>query len=113
MTENSAKDIISTDCLLHGSFMIKLIVKHFTPLKLCLAVLRVGEIYSYLFNQRPNIFWYLNIHFIPNNGDLTIILLNFQPLEVVSRYRDPQPLVVENYSYLFNIWDQTFTFLDV
>ena len=30
--------------------------------------------------------------------------LNFQPLEVVSRYRDPQPQVVENYSYLFNLW---------
>ena len=29
--------------------------------------------------------------------------LNFQPLEVVSRYRDPQPQVVENYSYLFNL----------
>ena len=28
--------------------------------------------------------------------------LNFQPLDVVSRYRDPQPQVVENYSYLFN-----------
>ena len=26
------------------------------------------------------------------------IYLNFQPLEVVSRYRDPQPQVVENYS---------------
>ena len=29
--------------------------------------------------------------------------LNFQPLEVVSRYRDPQPQVVENYPYLFNL----------
>ena len=29
--------------------------------------------------------------------------LNFQPLEVVSRYRDPQPRVVENYSYVFNL----------
>ena len=28
-----------------------------------------------------------------------LIYLNFQPLEVVSRYRDPQPQVVENYSY--------------
>ena len=28
--------------------------------------------------------------------------LNFQPLEVVSRYRDPQLQVGENYSYLFN-----------
>ena len=28
---------------------------------------------------------------------------------VVDRYRDPQPQVVENYSYLFLIQDQTFT----
>ena len=27
-----------------------------------------------------------------------LIYLNFQPLEVVSRYRDPQPQVVENLS---------------
>ena len=32
-----------------------------------------------------------------------LIYLIFQPLEVVSRYRDPQPQVVENYSYLFNL----------
>ena len=31
--------------------------------------------------------------------------LDFQPLEVVSRYRDPQPQVAENYSYLL-IWEQ-------
>ena len=35
----------------------------------------------------------------PNHAKL--IYLNFQSLEVVSRYRDPQPQVVENYSYLF------------
>ena len=29
------------------------------------------------------------------------IYLNFQPLEVVFRYRDPQPQVVENYSHFF------------
>ena len=29
--------------------------------------------------------------------------LHFQPLEVVSRYRDPQLHVAENYSYLFNL----------
>ena len=29
-----------------------------------------------------------------------VIYLNFQPLEVVSRYRDPQPKVVENYPHL-------------
>ena len=32
-----------------------------------------------------------------------LIYLNFQQLEVVSRYRDPQPQVVENDSYLFNL----------
>ena len=32
-----------------------------------------------------------------------LFYLNFQRLEVVSRYRDPQPQVVENYSYLFNL----------
>ena len=36
----------------------------------------------------------------------------FQALEVVSRYRDPQPQVVENYSYLFNL-RPTFTNLNV
>ena len=30
-----------------------------------------------------------------------LIYLNFQPLAVVSRYRDPQPQVVGNYSYSF------------
>ena len=32
-----------------------------------------------------------------------LVYLNFQPFEVVPRYRDPQPQVVENYSYLFNL----------
>ena len=32
-----------------------------------------------------------------------LIDLIFQPLEVVSRYRDPQPQVVENYAYLLNL----------
>ena len=32
-----------------------------------------------------------------------LFFLIFQPLEVVSRYRDPQPEVIENYSYLFNL----------
>ena len=31
------------------------------------------------------------------------IYLNFHPIEVVTRYRDPQPQVVENYSYVFNL----------
>ena len=31
------------------------------------------------------------------------IYLNFQPPEVVTRYRDPQPQVVENYTYLFDV----------
>ena len=32
-----------------------------------------------------------------------VIYLNFHPLEVVFRFRDPQPQVVENYSYLSNL----------
>ena len=32
-----------------------------------------------------------------------LIYFNFQPLEVVSRYRDPQPQVAENYLYLLNL----------
>ena len=32
-----------------------------------------------------------------------LLYLNFHPLEVVSRYRDPQLQVAENYSYLFNL----------
>ena len=34
-----------------------------------------------------------------NPYPVNYIYLNFQPLEVVSRYRDPQPQVVENHSY--------------
>ena len=32
-----------------------------------------------------------------------MIYLNFQSLEVVSRYRDPQPQVLENSSYLCDL----------
>ena len=32
-----------------------------------------------------------------------LIYLNFQPLKVVSRYRDPQLQVAKNDSYLFNL----------
>ena len=33
-----------------------------------------------------------------------LIYLNFQSLEVVCRYRDPQPQVFENYSNVLNLW---------
>ena len=39
-----------------------------------------------------------------------VIYLNFQPLEVVSRYRDPQPQVVQNYSNLHNLRPNLYTF---
>ena len=32
-----------------------------------------------------------------------LIYLNFRQIKVVSRYRDPQLQVAENYSYLFNL----------
>ena len=38
-----------------------------------------------------------------NSYHIKLIYLNFHPLEVVFRYRDPQPQVAENYSYLFNL----------
>ena len=40
-----------------------------------------------------------NVNPYPNG----LIFLNFQPLEVVSRYRNPQPQVSENYSYLLTL----------
>ena len=39
-----------------------------------------------------------------------IINLNIQPLEVMSRYHDLQPKVVEKYSYLFNLRENIYTF---
>ena len=42
-----------------------------------------------------------------------IIYLNFHPLEVVSRYRDPQLQVGGNYSYLLNLRDLSFANPDV
>ena len=45
------------------------------------------QLVTYYFNQYP----------------VEFIYLNFQPLEIVSRYRDQQTQVVENYSYLFNL----------
>ena len=36
-------------------------------------------------------------HFAVNLYPVKLIYLNFQPLEVVPRYRDPQPQVVEIY----------------
>ena len=38
-----------------------------------------------------------------NPDPATLIYLNFHPLEVALRYRDPQPQVGENYSHLFNL----------
>ena len=51
----------------------------------------VTKVVSYTNNKRVNPY------------PAKLIYLNFQPLEVVSRYRDPQLQVAENYSYLFNL----------
>ena len=42
-----------------------------------------------------------------------LIYFNFLSLEVVSRYRDPQPQVIECYSYFFLILDEIFANLDI
>ena len=41
--------------------------------------------------------------FIGNNTKYAAANYNFHALEVVSRYREPQLQVRENYSYLFNV----------
>ena len=38
-----------------------------------------------------------------NPQSATLYNLNFHPLEVVSRYREPQLQVGENYRFLFNL----------
>ena len=45
----------------------------------------------------------LTVRFHFNTYPAELIYLIFQPLEVVDRYRDPQPQVVKNYSYLFSL----------
>ena len=37
-------------------------------------------------------------HITVNPYTVKLFYLTFQPIEVVSRYRDPQPPMVENYS---------------
>ena len=84
---------------------------------------QVVEYYSYLVIWDPNIYksWCLSTHFIPNNSDIysanktTIVVISmqrvnyltaklfnlyFHSLEVMSRWRDPQLQVSENYSDL-------------
>ena len=45
----------------------------------------------------------MTVNYYVNPYPAKLIYLNFLPLEVVSRYRDPQPQVGGNYSYLFNL----------
>ena len=100
----------------------------FTHLKLCLATSThnfkwVTITYIYLFNLTQHICKYrcFNTHFVPNNSEKTdykrvylavnpltakLFNFNFHPLEVVSRWRDPQLQVDENYSDLTR-WNST------
>ena len=43
-----------------------------------------------------------------NSCPAKLVYLNFQPLEVVSRYRDPQPQWLK-ITHICLVWDQTFT----
>ena len=56
--------------------------------------------------NRNNLCKYTNLQNVAICSDLTLKALNnnlnFHPLEVVPRYRDPQLQVGENYSYLVN-----------
>ena len=42
-------------------------------------------------------------HIVQALTSTRIVVTTFKLLEVVSRYRDSQPQVVENHSYLFNL----------
>ena len=60
-----------------------------------------------IFNFRTNVskFWWINTYLILKGSDLKpfnrqLFNLNFHPLEVVSRWRDPQLQMSENYSDL-------------
>ena len=53
--------------------------------------------------RKPRWTWLSQLLLIINPFLAKLSHLNFHPLEVVSRYRDPQLQVEENYSYLFNL----------
>ena len=73
-------------------------------------MLRVYGHYKYFYSYSAGIdftIWRPQIlAFNPRPAKL--IYLNFHPLEVVSRYRDPQLQVDENYLNICLIWNQTF-----
>ena len=71
---------------------------HHNPLDISKDRIRIFHIFT--FYQTHN-----------NPYPARIIYLIFQPLEVVSRCRDPQPQVVENYSYLFYLRPNIYKFL--
>ena len=59
------------------------------------------NIYPSIFSLRFTLKITDYIQFISvNSFPIKLIYLYFYPLEVVSRYSDPQPQVTENYSYL-------------
>ena len=79
--------IITLSDLRVNDFMNE-IIKNNLRVNPCLANMSVSIFYSFETG-------------IVNPHPAKIINLNFQPLEVVSHFSDPQPQVVENYSHLF------------
>ena len=57
----------------------------------------------YLYHLSSHIICLLICLACVNPSTAMLLNLNFQPLEVVSRYRDAQLQVAENYSYLLNL----------
>ena len=56
---------------------------------------------SFPYNKLEKLTLYVYVYINPLSA--TLSFLNFLPLDVVSRYRDPQFQVAENHSYLFNL----------
>ena len=74
--------------------------------KSCLSILELAVKFKLWYIFLLNLPWVLNCRVLIydfNPYPAKVIYLNFQPHEVVSRYRDTQLQVAENYSYLFNL----------
>ena len=62
--------------------------------------------YDHIKKPKKNTDFFMILAWLCRFNPLTakINYLNFHPLEVVSRYRDPQLQVGGNYLYLLNLW---------
>ena len=68
-------------------------------------------VFMITYNKVNRVFWHAHLQLIQRA--LHWIIVNFHPLEVVSRYRDPQHSSWVKITHICLIWDQTFAKFDV